>query len=176
MPVLRSFIGSERHRVHRGRGVDLGWQKTLQPRMKMASQWPTICTSKSIWRLRPHAPFLANSPAALGPTHVFEDLILTQPANQKLYTCTTCYPSDETHAPVVFCEACAVKCHPPHHELVDLYSKRNYKCDCGTSACALLSPCSFLKSKQDITNDNVYSANLLNRYCFCEKPYLADKV
>ncbi|KAL3896607.1 MAG: hypothetical protein SGCHY_003964 [Lobulomycetales sp.] len=96
-------------------------------------------------------------------------------SNQKLYTCTTCYPSDETHAPVVFCEACAVKCHPPHHELVDLYSKRNYKCDCGTSACALLSPCSFLKSKQDITNDNVYSANLLNRYCFCEKPYLADK-
>ena len=84
--------------------------------------------------------------------------------NQHLYMCSTC-PD-----PLVFCASCAVKCHPIEHDLLDLYDKRGYKCDCGTFGTA--HSCSFIRSKSEVVNDNIYSCNILKgTYCFCAGAY-----
>ena len=111
----------------------------------------------------------------------YTDCLWPDTSDQKLYTCTiiflrldsTCY-NNEDQSPVVFCESCAIKCHPEHQDLVDLFDKRGYKCDCGTSTTA--HECSFSKSKKEITNDNIYSQNLLNIYCYCKAAYIPETV
>lgn len=56
---------------------------------------------------------------------------------QALYSCMTCKQNDE-HAGVCF--ACSIHCHDGH-DVVELYTKRHFRCDCGNSkfksACAL---------------------------------------
>lgn len=48
---------------------------------------------------------------------------------QALYACKTCC-SDKIRAAV--CLACSFHCHEGH-ELVELYTKRHFRCDCGNS-------------------------------------------
>lgn len=52
------------------------------------------------------------------------------PLRQPLYACLTCYKSKGTLNAV--CYACSIKCHTSH-ELAELFSKRSFTCDCGTS-------------------------------------------
>lgn len=49
---------------------------------------------------------------------------------QALYACKTCCPNDTVQAGV--CLACSFHCHEGH-ELVELYTKRSFRCDCGNS-------------------------------------------
>ncbi len=58
---------------------------------------------------------------------------------QPLYACLTCctnIPEDETSKNLSkkagVCLACSYHCHESH-ELVELYTKRNFRCDCGNS-------------------------------------------
>lgn len=47
---------------------------------------------------------------------------------QALYSCKTCFEKSGVKAGI--CLACSLKCHDGH-DLFELYTKRNFRCDCG---------------------------------------------
>ena len=54
------------------------------------------------------------------------------------------------------------------HSLVELYTKRNFRCDCGTSR--LITRCKLEPDKQENT-ENKYNQNFRGLYCTCSRPY-----
>lgn len=91
---------------------------------------------------------------------------------QPIYACKTCGGGG-------VCAGCSVGCHADH-ELVELFAKRNFRCDCGTlSLCRGksekekdLSPCS-LRSKElnfaPQNDKNAYNQNFEGQFCRCER-------
>ena len=53
-------------------------------------------------------------------------------SRQALYACLSCTISDSSGETVLagVCLACSYECHE-NHQLVELYTKRFFKCDCG---------------------------------------------
>ncbi|CAH0714726.1 unnamed protein product, partial [Brenthis ino] len=90
---------------------------------------------------------------------------------QALYACLTCCSeakSDpEKRAGV--CLACSLVCHE-NHELIELYTKRNFRCDCGNPKFNS-HPCTFTPNKTDLNEDNSYNQNFSGVYCICKRPY-----
>uniref|UniRef100_A0A3Q0T9D1 Putative E3 ubiquitin-protein ligase UBR7 n=1 Tax=Amphilophus citrinellus TaxID=61819 RepID=A0A3Q0T9D1_AMPCI len=84
---------------------------------------------------------------------------------QAVFACNTCTPSDAEPAGV--CLACVNKCHDGH-DIFELYTKRNFRCDCGNRKFGgfqcQLNPVSPL-------NLNLYSHNFRGIYCTCGRPY-----
>lgn len=65
--------------------------------------------------------------------------------------------------------ACSLHCHDKH-ELVELYTKRNFQCDCGLkegSAVCQLDPTKVKVAR----NTNQYNQNFAGLYCQCHRPY-----
>ncbi|CAD6207537.1 GSCOCG00010215001-RA-CDS [Cotesia congregata] len=86
---------------------------------------------------------------------------------QALYACKTCCPNEQDLAGV--CLACSFHCHEGH-DLVELYTKRNFRCDCGNTKfgekkCSL-DPCKAVENKE-----NKYNQNFKGVYCTCSRPY-----
>ena len=74
--------------------------------------------------------------------------------------------------PAGVCLACAIACHADH-DLVELYTKRNFRCDCGNSKLTEV-PCRLCPNK-DVDNPlNSYNHNFSGLYCTCNKPYPCD--
>lgn len=80
------------------------------------------------------------------------------------------------------CYACSIQCHGDHN-LVEIFTKRNFTCDCGTTRFPATSPCT-LRVNADTGarsvhsekpyNDaepNVYNQNFRNRFCNCSCDY-----
>ncbi|CAL9691911.1 unnamed protein product [Knipowitschia caucasica] len=86
---------------------------------------------------------------------------------QALYACGTCCPSGGAAAGV--CLACSYKCHEGH-QLYELYTKRNFRCDCGNSKFKDFS-CKLNPDKQEVNSANKYSHNFYGLYCTCSRPY-----
>ncbi|XP_077366518.1 putative E3 ubiquitin-protein ligase UBR7 isoform X2 [Festucalex cinctus] len=86
---------------------------------------------------------------------------------QALYACNTCTPKGGQAAGV--CLACSYKCHEGHN-LFELYTKRNFRCDCG-NAKFTDAPCKLFHDKDDINSLNKYSHNFFGEYCICRRPY-----
>ncbi|XP_078262919.1 putative E3 ubiquitin-protein ligase UBR7 [Rhinoraja longicauda] len=86
---------------------------------------------------------------------------------QALYACNTCTPKGEQ--PAGICLACSYKCHEGH-ELFELYTKRNFRCDCGNSKFSDLQ-CKFFSEKEKINCTNKYNHNFFGLYCTCKRPY-----
>ncbi|ALC40087.1 CG15141 [Drosophila busckii] len=94
---------------------------------------------------------------------------------QALYSCLTCCPearNDLTKCAGI-CLACSYRCHE-NHELVELYTKRNFRCDCptlrmGSEKCCVLNP--QLEGKQPKNAGNLYNHNFQGLYCKCKRPY-----
>lgn len=65
--------------------------------------------------------------------------------------------------------ACSLHCHDKH-ELVELYTKRNFQCDCGlkegSAVCQLDS-----KKLKVARGTNQYNQNFAGLYCTCHRPY-----
>ncbi|SPO26771.1 related to Protein mlo2 [Ustilago trichophora] len=103
---------------------------------------------------------------------------------QPVYACKTCGGGG-------VCAGCSVSCHA-EHELVELFNKRKFRCDCGTpnlyrqrepnraSRCTRLTeqltypedakPCSLRKPGFDPQNDaNAYNHNFDGGFCYCER-------
>ncbi|MCO5556100.1 hypothetical protein L7F22_009644 [Adiantum nelumboides] len=91
---------------------------------------------------------------------------------QPIYACKTCGGGG-------VCAGCSVGCHADH-ELVELFAKRNFRCDCGTlSLCRgkeekekTLSPCSLREKSLNFApqNDqNAYNQNFEGHFCRCER-------
>lgn len=91
---------------------------------------------------------------------------------QPIYACKTCGGGG-------VCAGCSVGCHADH-ELVELFAKRNFRCDCGTfSICRgktekekTLLPCSLRDKNLNFApqNDqNAYNQNFEGHFCRCER-------
>ncbi|XP_075974918.1 uncharacterized protein LOC142975755 [Anticarsia gemmatalis] len=89
---------------------------------------------------------------------------------QAVYACLTCCEdrNDPTKRAGI-CLACSLYCHENHY-LAELYTKRNFRCDCGnpkfkSNVCQLTEP------KTHLNEGNIYNQNYSGYYCACERPY-----
>ncbi|CAG2101030.1 unnamed protein product [Medioppia subpectinata] len=95
-------------------------------------------------------------------------------SRQALYACNTCQLVATTAADAdvaqraAICLACSYRCHDGH-DLIELYTKRNFRCDCGNDKFAE-SNCK-LYSKSGVNVDNQYNHNFDGKYCVCLRPY-----
>lgn len=82
---------------------------------------------------------------------------------QMLYVCHTC-----PH-PNAICYTCNIKCHTDH-DTVEIGSKRNYTCDCGTDRTNF--PCTVRGIEEIESSDNSkFSHNFYNKFCVCDSEY-----
>lgn len=101
--------------------------------------------------------------AALALPHQFSDCSypLGQ-IRQAIYLCLTC------SEPRGICSSCSIACHT-EHEQVELFPKRNFRCDCPTSA--LAHPCTLHKQLEDVNSSNIYGQNFKGLFCRCGRSY-----
>ncbi|CAG8292850.1 unnamed protein product [Penicillium olsonii] len=105
------------------------------------------------------------------------------PLRQNLFACITCNPpptsADEPYIAAAVCYSCSISCHG-EHTLVELFNKRNFVCDCGTtrmpsSSCCTLrdDPTTGKKGarSQEAAPGNTYSQNFRNKFCGCGEQY-----
>lgn len=103
---------------------------------------------------------------------------------QNVYSCLTCNPlpadPTEPYNAAGICYACSVQCHG-EHQLVEIFAKRNFTCDCGTTRLPATSPCTLRLNpatnakggvhSEEPAADNKYNQNFRNRFCVCECDY-----
>lgn len=65
------------------------------------------------------------------------------------------------------CLACSLNCHDKH-ELIELYTKRNFQCDCGIKAGSVACQLDHNKTRLET---NQYNQNFKGLYCKCQRPY-----
>lgn len=93
---------------------------------------------------------------------------------QALYSCLTCCPEgrNDLEKCAGICLACSYQCHE-NHELIELYTKRNFRCDCptertGSNRCTLNAG---LNQPEKLNSENIYNQNFQGLYCSCHRPY-----
>ncbi|XP_035023594.2 putative E3 ubiquitin-protein ligase UBR7 [Hippoglossus stenolepis] len=86
---------------------------------------------------------------------------------QAVFACNTCTPS--AAEPAGICLACANKCHDGH-DIFELYTKRNFRCDCGNSKFGDFQ-CQLMSAKDEENVRNQYNHNFSGFYCTCDRPY-----
>ncbi|XP_074565311.1 uncharacterized protein LOC141821840 [Curcuma longa] len=84
---------------------------------------------------------------------------------QAIFSCLTCVPSGNAGV----CTACSLSCHDGH-EVVELWTKRKFCCDCGNSKFGEFS-CKLHPDKEPVNNENSYNHNFRGSYCTCGRPY-----
>ncbi|KAJ2724674.1 hypothetical protein GGI07_001826 [Coemansia sp. Benny D115] len=77
--------------------------------------------------------------------------------------------------PAGMCYSCSIECHPGH-DIVELFTKRGFRCDCGTKRLAGARGCCHLKRMRgglrDVVNEqNRYGHNFWGYYCWCDRFY-----
>ncbi|KAG5948940.1 hypothetical protein E4U53_006089 [Claviceps sorghi] len=108
------------------------------------------------------------------------------PLRQNVFACLTCNPAPIDRSdyaewkPAGVCYACSVQCHGEHN-LVEIFQKRNFTCDCGTTRIPKESPCALRLNEQSNTRgdvhseqpdaNNKYNKNFGNLFCGCECDY-----
>ena len=76
-----------------------------------------------------------------------------------LYACVTCsVPNAPDFSPAGICLACSYACHNDH-TLVELYTKRQFRCDCGNSKFPKSNRCRLRDDKDNINEKNEYNQN-----------------
>ncbi|XP_057809997.1 uncharacterized protein LOC131024505 isoform X2 [Salvia miltiorrhiza] len=84
---------------------------------------------------------------------------------QAIFSCLTCTPDGNAGV----CTACSLVCHDGH-EILELWTKRNFRCDCGNSKFGEFF-CKLLASKDVENPENTYNHNFKGAYCTCDLPY-----
>lgn len=84
---------------------------------------------------------------------------------QAIFSCLTCTPDGNAGV----CTACSLSCHDGH-EIVELWTKRNFRCDCGNSKFGELF-CKIFPNKDIDNAGNLYNHNFKGSYCTCGRPY-----
>ncbi|KAH8823364.1 hypothetical protein DL96DRAFT_1617386 [Flagelloscypha sp. PMI_526] len=84
---------------------------------------------------------------------------------QALYLCRTC-PENKG-----ICAACSVACHTDHDQ-IELFPKRDFRCDCPTSSIA--HKCTLHPQSEDPNVDNKYGRNFEENWCRCGRKYDAN--
>ncbi|KAE8225740.1 hypothetical protein CF319_g1569 [Tilletia indica] len=90
---------------------------------------------------------------------------------QLVFSCRTCASDGE--GPKGVCAGCSVACHA-EHDLVELFHRRNFRCDCGTSKSPASTdktkPCTLREPPYAVENDeNRYDHNFEGEFCYCER-------
>ncbi|KAI1495914.1 putative zinc finger in N-recognin-domain-containing protein [Biscogniauxia marginata] len=107
---------------------------------------------------------------------------------QNVFACLTCNPPPanpaDSYNPAGVCYSCSVQCHG-EHELVEIFQKRNFTCDCGTSRFTPDQKCTLRINPETNTKggvhseepdpDNKYNQNFRNRFCSCSIDYNAHE-
>ena len=106
---------------------------------------------------------------------------------QEVYACLTCSPppasAAQQYTPAGICYACSISCHGDHN-LVELFNRRNFVCDCGTDRFTNEAPCTLRSDpitgargvhSQESAKTNTYNQNFQNKFCICGEEYDADK-
>jgi E3 ubiquitin-protein ligase UBR7 len=103
---------------------------------------------------------------------------------QALYSCLTCLRENnvdvnkEDYKLSGICLACSYECHQ-NHQLVELYTKRDFRCDCGNQNFAQTDKkftCKLQPHKDSINTENKYNHNFLGLYCSCNTPYAEESI
>lgn len=92
------------------------------------------------------------------------------PTIMNVYSCLTCKKEEDGHVGVCF--GCSMSCHL-EHEIVELFEKRDFRCDCPTTSkckCTLHLPVS------TGNETNTYNHNFDGLFCWCNKEYNSDQV
>ncbi|XP_038715255.1 putative E3 ubiquitin-protein ligase UBR7 isoform X1 [Tripterygium wilfordii] len=84
---------------------------------------------------------------------------------QAIFSCMTCTPDGNAG----MCTACSLSCHDGH-EIVELWTKRRFRCDCGNSKFGEFS-CKLFANKDVENAHNSYNHNFKGLYCTCDRPY-----
>ncbi|KAJ6551345.1 hypothetical protein B0H19DRAFT_995879 [Mycena capillaripes] len=84
------------------------------------------------------------------------------PVRQAVYLCLTC---PEARG---LCSACSIACHTDHQQ-IELFPKRNFRCDCPTAAIAHL--CTLHTENEPVNASNQYGQNFQAAFCRCGRPY-----
>lgn len=96
---------------------------------------------------------------------------------QKVFVCRRCTVPGQRAG---FCAACKDQCHGDHEdEVFGIYSKRGFRCDCGTARmanrCAMAgSPAAARARRKLVNTPNAYGHNYSDRYCRCNRAYSPD--
>ncbi|KAG0094538.1 hypothetical protein BGZ93_007083 [Podila epicladia] len=85
---------------------------------------------------------------------------------QPVYACLTCNPTEEAG----MCYSCSISCHGDHN-LVELFTKRHFRCDCGTVKFKTMACKLDPKTDGHIKSLNQYNHNYLGRFCWCDIQY-----
>lgn len=111
------------------------------------------------------------------------------PLRQSVFACLTCTPppasKHQQFTPAGVCYSCSISCHG-EHTLVELFSKRDFVCDCGTTRlansatpCSLrLNPATGVKGGvvgEEARQGNKYNQNFQGRFCGCGEEYDPEK-
>ncbi|KKY27133.1 putative metaphase-anaphase transition protein [Phaeomoniella chlamydospora] len=101
---------------------------------------------------------------------------------QSVFACLTCNPPPASPAqvfnPAGVCYSCSISCHGDH-TLVELFNRRNFTCDCGTTRFSS-TPCTLrgdpTTGAKGIRGDvaaktNTYNQNFQNKFCACGEDY-----
>ncbi|KAI1372543.1 putative zinc finger in N-recognin-domain-containing protein [Hypoxylon crocopeplum] len=103
---------------------------------------------------------------------------------QNVFACLTCNPPPanptDPYNPAGVCYSCSVQCHG-EHELVEIFQKRNFTCDCGTTRFSPEQQCTLRINPETNTKggvhseqpdpNNRYNQNFRNRFCSCSIDY-----
>ncbi|KAF0932032.1 hypothetical protein E2562_007838, partial [Oryza meyeriana var. granulata] len=84
---------------------------------------------------------------------------------QAVFSCLTCVPAGIGGV----CTACSLACHDGH-EVVELWTKRKFRCDCGNSKFGS-HICKLCPEKDPENPANSYNHNFKGSYCTCGRPY-----
>lgn len=93
---------------------------------------------------------------------------------QDVYACSKCAKTDAQGKRILagFCVGCKTTCHADHLDsVIDLYSKRYFRCDCGNER--IRNSCSLQSQKASCNPENVrtYNHNFIGQYCRCDRGY-----
>ncbi|RDX54503.1 hypothetical protein OH76DRAFT_1373248 [Lentinus brumalis] len=90
---------------------------------------------------------------------------------QAVYLCLTCTPPSSGKPPRGVCAACSIACHTDHEQL-ELFPKRNFRCDCPTRA--LDHACTLHTHLEEPNDTNEYGRNFRAEFCRCDRTYNAE--
>ncbi|KAL4783197.1 putative zinc finger in N-recognin-domain-containing protein [Aspergillus varians] len=109
------------------------------------------------------------------------------PLRQTLFACLTCNPpptaTDAPYNAAGVCYSCSIVCHG-EHTLVELFTKRNFVCDCGTTRIVASTPCTLRNDpktgakgvrSEEPHPGNQYNGNFQNKFCGCGEDYNAHE-
>lgn len=94
-----------------------------------------------------------------------------EPKRQQIFACLTCKEKNKQMNGI--CYSCSIQCHSSH-ELVELFTKRGFSCDCGTDRMESFGGCNLRKNFDKLEKacqDNRYGHNFDGRFCSCDSTY-----